>query len=87
MILPPGWDRERLPEEEILQPLEPCKIDRREMNNTGQFLPQGHVVTIKKEEILENNVTIVIPTKKEILNNNDHEDMEVVVYDSQCVIR
>ena len=85
--LPPSWARSNLPEEEeeikVLSP--PPQVDRQELG-TGKWILPGP--TIKKEEILNNNVDVKIPRKEEVLNNNDLDDsVEVTVFDSSCVIR
>ena len=83
----PGWNKENLPDEEILQE-ELVVVDRKELMSTGKYLLQGASVSIPKEEILNNNGVIKIPKKEEVLNDPELDDrIEIAVLDASCVIR
>ena len=85
----PGWNKENLPEEEILKAeVKEVVVDRKELMSTGKWLLQGSSVSIPKEEILNNNGVIEIHKKEEVLNDPELDDsIEIAVLDGSCVIR
>ena len=89
-LLPPSWDRNVLPEEEILERPEPPVINPVQLLQLqwSEWLGPGAGAVIPKEEILNNNEEIRILKKEEALNNPDLDEItEIAVIDGGCVIR
>jgi len=79
----PGWNKELLPEEEIVRPPDwkpptPPRVDIRLVTYVDEF---------KKEEPELPKITDIFTSKEEILRKDIKDDDEVVLYNSECIIR